>query len=260
MKKNRKFLFLLISLIVVTCFFYANNKDGGFVKLDEIQDGEITCTRKTRLKNEPCFDRALSIVNERYSVWEQGGYANFGTYYFFPSQLVNCIKIIEEDLSDSGGVEGYFIFNDDSIKTNYFPIYVDENYNEADDLVTALLLVHEITHVRQYLDLLNDVDELSCIDKETEAFDAAYNFAWRQYGENKKIIDLRLENDENLHPQLQIYKNITDSFPKVIVSLSVLCPEGPGGNCGDLITKDRKDKIKSVISSDPYYIDQCDLE
>lgn len=269
-KNNRIWISVVVVLLVAITFsvyFFVNNQQVKFEQKDNktplSTSGETTkavsCTRTTRLENISSFDRALSLIHERYSIWEQGNPKNFGTYHFFPSKLINCVKIIENDVKNSKGVEGYFVFNDSSIEANYFPIYVDKDYGETDNLITALLLVHEITHVRQYLDLLNGGENFSCIDKETEAFDAAFNFARWQYGESEKTLNLRLEYDENLHPQLQIYKTIIDSFPKVITSLYELCNGDFGDSCSDLITKNRRNMIKAVVSKDAFYIEQCKL-
>jgi hypothetical protein len=232
-----------------------NNDVSSIPKNDPVEIGD--CTRTSRLENEPVYDRALSLVNEKYTMWESGGKSNYGSYYFFPSQLTNCIKIIEGDIRDSVEAEGYFIFNDEEIKTNYFPIYVDKEYRKTDDLVTALLLVHEITHVRQYLE---GDKNTSCIDREVEAFDATYNFYRWQYGENEKTLNLRILYDEDLHPQLQTIKGISQILNAgVITPLSQLCNGVVGEKCTDRINQDRSRKIKTIISQDSYYKEQCGL-
>jgi len=195
------------------------------------------------------------------STWEKGGESNKGTFYFFPSQLVNCIKVVEGNVRDTTEAEGYFIFNDTEIKDNYFPITVDKDYSEADDIVNSLLLVHEITHVRQYLDSLNNKQQLSCLDSEVEAFDAGYNFYRWQFGETGKSINLRIQYDLELNPQLQIIKTISDYFlSSKFVSLTELCKgESPSDTCSDRITANRRQKIKAVVSQDGYYMKQCKL-
>lgn len=218
-----------------------------------------SCTRTTRLENKPQYDRALSLIEEKYKHWELYD-GSYGTWYFFPSQLTNCIKIIETNAREESGVEGYFVFNSKEIKDNYYPVFVDENYDESDDFLTALLLVHEITHVRQYLDTLNGVNNLSCIDMEVEAFDAAWGLYRIQSGETGKSINLRLEFDNELHPQLQVIKAIKDYYstnPRP-PTISELCDGFPGTD-SECITFDRKKRIRAIISKDEYYIKQCNL-
>lgn len=263
-KKNVVIVSIILILVVFSTlvYFFLFRDNDGQVKENVISNDNVltSCTRTTRLDNIPSFDRALSIIHERYKIWEEGNPKNFGTYNYFDSQLTNCIKIEEiDEKSNPDNLEGYFVFNGNLIQNNFFPIYVNKSYRDIDDITIALLLVHEITHVRQYLDYLNGVDTMSCIDKETEAFDAGFNFARWQYGENEKTIDLRIKYDEELHPQLQIYKSITESFPKITTPLFELCGGNFDDSCYDKITEQRRNLIKTIISSDPYYIEQCDL-
>lgn len=106
----------------------------------------ISCTRSIRLDNKPAYDRALSLIEERYEAWEKSG-EGWRSWYFFPSQLVNCVKIEEENVREKTGGEGSFTFNSTKTKENYFPIVVDTDYSQMDESVNSLLLIHEITHV-----------------------------------------------------------------------------------------------------------------
>jgi hypothetical protein len=252
---------LILALVVLVGIWKGgskNNQEQGDLETKVVIP---SCSRTQRLDNSPAFDRALSLINEKYAVWEEGGERNFGSLYFFPSKLTNCIKIVEEDVRNSTDAEGYFVFNDDNIESDYFPIYVDSDYLQTDDLVTALLLVHEITHVRQYLDTLNGVQELSCIDNEVEAFDAAYNFGIRQFGENEKTIELRTLYDEDLHPQLQTLNTIKNSFGLIrpLTGPNGLCEGASGNECTNRINQDRRSKIKEIVAQQEIYKEQCGL-
>ena len=260
---------IILIAVVFSFYIFVGNRPNEYKKTNnkpsqienEVTAKDVGCTRTTRLTNDPVYDRALSIIEEKYKTWEQGGKSNYGTWHFFPSQLVNCIKVVEGNVRNTTEAEGYFIFYDTAIKDNYFPITVDKDYFDADEIVNALLLVHEITHVRQYLDSLNNKDQLSCIDKEVEAFDAAYNFYRWQFGETEKTLKLRIQYDEELNPQLQTIKTITDYFLSIpLISLNELCKgESPGDTCSDRITANRRQKIKDIISQDEGYKKQCNL-
>lgn len=221
---------------------------------DKMGAKNVTCTRTTRLENQPQYDRALSLIEERYKQWEETGETK-GSWYFFPSQLVNCIKILEGDVRNTSGVEGYFTFNDPEIKENYFPITVDADYSSTDDVVTALLLVHEIVHVQQYLDYLHNTIESSCIDKETEAFYAQIRFYSIQNTEIRKSIDLRIEHDENLNPQLGIISAIKNQSD--LDGVRNECLYGSGKDDKNCIDNYRKNEIKKMIAQDEYYQRQC---
>jgi hypothetical protein len=176
--------------------------------------------------------------------------------------LTNCIKVNETNVREELGAEGYFTFNGEEIKENFYPIYVDENYDKSGDVLTSLLLVHEITHVRQYIETLNGINNLSCIDMEVEAFDAAMRFynSLNFDGEDRKSIDLRLKFDDELHPQLQVIKAIKDynSTNPGPTTISALC-DGFPGTTSECLTFDRKRRIRAIISKDEYYIKQCNL-
>lgn len=268
MKKIKKFLPALFGISVISLLFlrsqYIKNYLSENIKNVEKEKIE-SCTRTTRLDNKPYFDRALSLIEEKYKVWEEDGESNYGSYYFFPSQLTNCIKVIEEDEDEISDTEGYFIFDDKDIKENYFPIHVNQNYRKSDDIINAILLVHEITHVEQYIIEKNGNDALSCIDKEVDAFYASWNFYKRQYDENRKSVDFRLEHDEDLHSQLQIINVIKNQFSsspiRGLSGENGLCngSGAEGDSCIDRIRNDHTSKIKYLVTQNKYYQKQCDL-
>lgn len=223
------------------------------------EDTHLSCTRTTRLENKPVYDRALSFIGEKYSGWDKEYLTGTNSWSSFPSQLVNCIKIEEKNVKNTTGEEGYFIFNDEKIKDNYFPITVDEEYKYNDEAVNALILVHEITHVQQYIDSFNGKPEISCIEKEVEAFYAQWNFYRFQYPEIRKSMDLRIQNDNELNPQLQIIRSIQDLLTHNINSLDK-CFNGKdeldSGKCAENV---QKSLIKGILFEDEYYIKQCKL-
>ncbi|MFA5750010.1 MAG: hypothetical protein WC895_02195 [Candidatus Shapirobacteria bacterium] len=183
---------------------------------------QLICDRTSRLENNPNIDRALSLIYQRLT--------EYGTdKKLFPPQLINCIKVKIENIKNEDGSEGYFDPNDTDIKPNYFPITIDSNSNFfADDLSTAILLVHEITHVQQFIDSYNaNIDtklpdiiryafnvntKSDCLTHEVFAFNKQLIFTLKLNDEEEKSINYRIENDKNLHPQLKILKTLKDSF------------------------------------------------
>lgn len=246
----RLLIFLAGWRLWISNTLYQNNLGKDVNK--KISDAQvITCERTVRLDNLPHYDRALSLIGEKYGLWELQK-----TYYCsFPSELINCIKIKESEVRERSGLEGYFVFHSDDIEDNYFPIVVDNSYSETDNFLTAILLVHEITHVQQYLDVMNEKENLSCLDMEVEAFYSSWNFFKNQPNELVKSINLRIKYDEDLHPQLMIIKavddylvaqeNFDESFDKFLKGESV----------DEIIKK----QIKKIISKDEYYKEQCNL-
>lgn len=251
---------MLVVLALIFGYFYMSyhqdfSEKATKTKLDySISNKPITCSRTSRLSNKPTYDRALSLIEEKYKLWESSG-EKIGSWYFFPSQLVNCIQVVEDDVKNTSGPEGFFIFNDSDIRKDYFPITVDKDYSYADDSVNSLILVHEITHVYQYLNLMNNRDDLSCIDKEVEAFYAQWTFYGIQFPEARKSMDYRIENDTELHPQLKIIKTIKANMSLDSVIKECLSDSNKNGpNC---IENFRKNEIKSMLLQEAYYKKQC---
>ena len=219
---------------------------------------DASCTRTKRLENKPVYDRALSFIGEKYGLWDKEYLNGEDSYSYFPSQLVNCIKIDEGNLKNTTGEEGYFIFHGDQIKENYYPITVDVDYGYNDEAINALLLVHEITHAQQYIDFLNGKPEISCIDKEVDAFHSQWNFYKFQFPETRKTIDLRIQNDKNLNPTLQVLKAIQEEISLHFDKRESECLYGSGKtDVGKCVDKFDKNLIKNLLLQDEFYQKQC---
>lgn len=216
---------------------------------------EVGCTRATRLDNEPQYDRALSLIQQRVDEnnkwWDKYGDDNAerNKYFHFPPELTNCIKISEETFTDSTEVEGYFTLNSKEIKIDYYPITVSSDYSSTDDVVTALLLSHEITHVQQYINSINEKKSLSCVDDEIDAFTAQLDFYVILNDEENSSVYNRIHNDKGLHSQLQMIDAMTtinrESGCNILDS-----------NCNDV---NLRNKLREMITEDSYYRKQCGL-
>lgn len=269
MKTTILILVLIVSSLVVTLGLkMLSSKQTPLVKENSSQltvtpttFKKLGCTRTTRLVNKPAFDRALSIIGERYKS-EDGNYSqNKPGFSFFPSQLVNCIKVIEGNITETTGAEGQFIFNDAEIRDNYFPIYVDKSYNSTDDYTSALLLVHEITHVEQYIKTVNKSGEqLSCIDKEVDAFYAQWRFPLNlNNDERRSIYDrIRIDGDKKLSSQLEILRVFDDM--SVSTGKSIFEDECMSkANTWKCIEDRQKNLVKKILLKENLYAKQCNL-
>lgn len=203
----------------------------------------LSCNRTTRLENKQQYDRALSLIYQRIS-------EGIGTKYkYFPVELTNCIKIIEE-IDKSTDIEGYFILNNEDIKSNYYPIIVNSRYQEADDVVIALLLIHEINHVQQYINTQNGNEHLSCIEREIESFYAQQDFWPLLNSEEGQSILSRYHSDESLHPQIIILFTMLNSFSESKCDFwDFKCSESY-----------LRTKLEKIIRNDSYYKKQCNLK
>ena len=244
-------IFLIFLIILAYYLVHSSNKPSSNanmpVKTVKAQtEKEVSCTRTIRLQNSPQYDRALSLIAQRIDDYNKYSFENL-KFKYFPTQLTNCIKVTETNVANTTGAEGYFTFNSKDIRQNYYPISVDASYSLTDDVLTALLLSHEMTHVQQYINQLNGKESLACYDKEIEAFMAQLDFYLTLYAEEDSSAYYRIQNDENLHPQLQMIKTMTTI--------------NRDSNC-DIMDKNCKDtnlrtKLKEMLMQNETYKKEC---
>ena len=85
-----------------------------------------------------------------------------------------------------------------TIKNNYFPIIINSKYDQSDDLAISLLLVHELTHVQQYLDSINKKIATTCLDNEVNAFTSVRHFYVFDLNFNEQtMVDSRIKSIKN---------------------------------------------------------------
>lgn len=247
-------LVFILSLITVSGYFAYRQINKKVETNPAVEKFNPECTRNERLENKPQYDRALSLIQQRIqeSIELDKEDSDVKTAFnYFPSQLVNCIYIEEEDLSNIPGVEGYFTFDSSKIKNNYFTITVDKNYKEADDIVTALLIAHEMEHVQQFLQGSPLSTRNDCLRAEADAFVAQWMLFGNLSMEEMESVNARIERDTSLHAQLQMIKNIRS------LSLQYALPA-----CGFMSKDCDKEVLKvqmfKVLFEDEFYRKQCE--
>lgn len=259
-KKNKRiWLITVVVLLVVVAlgiYFFVNSYQ---IKIEKKQKTllinnvvtvkESGCTRTTRLENKPRYDRALSLIKERID--DHNKKDNSEEWKFFPAELTNCIVTTEKSLDRE--TQGYYVFNSEETKPNYFPISINSDYRYSDDINTALLLVHEMTHVQQYIDSLNNKPEITCIDGEVSAFIAMYNFHQMLTSEEWMSIRFRTEQDD--------YPNLAAPL-KMIKSINLLEDESGCNIPYNKICVDEfvKNELKKIISKDDDYKKLCEIK
>jgi hypothetical protein len=232
-------------------------------RLEAEKPKTISCARTVRLDNKPQYDRALSLIQQRidenHKYWTNAGEQYQDMLFInFPPELVNCIKISEEDTRGSTGVEGYFTFNGQDIKKDYYPITVSTDYGFTDDIVTALLLSHEMTHVQQYMDALNGKNSLSCIDSEIDAFIAQLDFYGILNDEEISSVYYRIHGSDEvfLHPQLKMLDTMLTINRESGCGFRDLFKGKDSTHCVDI---NLRNKLREILTDDSYYRKQCGL-
>lgn len=171
-RKESKTLYFLIVVVLILAAFAAAK--GFFSKLGVSQiiksrtpetidawkakwDNEVSnyCKASVFNSSPPEFQRATSLVLQRF--WDGPNTKNL-----LPAVRVNeaCLDIqFASSESQMAGADGVFLFSKENSGPKSLKILVSPNYKQQDDLMTAMLLSHELTHVEQFIlqDVANNV-------------------------------------------------------------------------------------------------------
>lgn len=126
----------------------------------ELESDATACSRIEPYPMQPEFERALSLIIQRLEQRNKDK-----DFIETIQEIKNCLYISYSDDVDKYGAEGLFNFDENSTNER-LNILVSNSYKANDDILTALLLIHEVTHAGQFvLDI-----ESSCFDLEAQAF------------------------------------------------------------------------------------------
>lgn len=200
-----------------------------------------TCIRDARHDKPPEFDRALSLIAQRL----QQVFGEKGKIEVY----LNCVDI---EYSNFMSEEGVFFFDRNISSPERLVIHVNSSYKVVDDLTTAILLTHELTHAGQYLDYLYDNKPQDCIDQEVEAFLWQFFFVRALNNEELMTIVTRALLLPGFNNQIQIiYKDLLPIHTRA------------GNICSSLDSQcyvdELKNGIKTWVESNPHYRKQCSL-
>ncbi|MGI0058384.1 MAG: hypothetical protein ACREBJ_01340, partial [Nitrosotalea sp.] len=161
-----------------------------------VQDAQKICNRTTPYDMPPALQRAISLVMQRYAEHNEPGLAEY-------QQMLNCLNIQFTDIhrTDSN-TEGYFTFDTSQSSLDQQVVAVDAAFNDYDDLTAAVILSHELTHAKQYVDELAYKQTLSCIDKEVFAFKQEVAFYSYLNPEEQRSLSARVAQGNYDNPEL----------------------------------------------------------
>lgn len=149
-----KKIIVLVIVFVVFYIWFINYPN----KTTKNNSETIKCNRSEPYKLAPEFERARSLRMQRL---EEKGEKMDRSWY-------NCINIKYAEGGLNSDKEGFFYFDKKS-KLNDLTIYVNPSYKVKNDILTALLISHEMVHVGQFIDEIKSGKSIPCIDKEVEA-------------------------------------------------------------------------------------------
>jgi hypothetical protein len=205
------------------------------------------CARNEPYKIPPEFTRAISLIIQRNDPagGGQDGLTAGGKY----GNWLNCIDIKYKDLSNDKA-EGIFVF-DTSSSLEHMMIYVDDSYQIRDDLLTAILLSHELKHARQTIDEQVGGVKRSCVDKEAIAYVFQIMFTSNLNDEEFDSLNYRAALNPSNPAYSQIY--LIGKFGKENIKW---CDERKDEFCK---ANQILNNIREWVRSNPYYQKQCSL-
>lgn len=242
-----KYFFALLILIGIFVTIFVFLKKAGVISINvpiTKQYSAKKCIRNSPYPTEPEFERVISLTAQRIKQRSPD---------YKEPEYSNCIHIQYGDLKTDGtGPEGVFVF-DKSISTpNDLVIYVDKSYKSNDDLLTAILVVHEITHAQQfYNEAINGENTISCVDKETDAFMSELLLLYYFNAEERESIIYRSFGKEISNTALMG----TNQIITIFVNSGLQCKKEL--NCALNLSRQ---KIREWIIKDPFYIKLCNLK
>lgn len=193
----------------------------------------IYCLRETPYANPPEFDRAVSLIIQRMGQSAEVGAADKAKDF---KAFKNCLNIqyapTDAELSSAEGVFSYV----PSQSPEKLDILVSPRYKVKDDLITAILLSHEMEHVYRFLLDLNTGTTTPCFDNEADAFSF-------QIGIMKNLNKEELDSLKS-----RAVTDPSEELSNIILTAAEVALQ-PG--------KDAYEKHLNRVKSDPFYQKQC---
>lgn len=238
------------------------------------------CHRDKPFPLKPEFNRSLSLLTQRLipesemEKWKNGEGSENQFFVIIENQ--KCLNIIyastEEEMQ---GAEGLFFFDRTTSGPSELKILVSPKYLVQDDIVTALLLSHELSHAIQFIyedslsrtvdrcksesdinicsELKSGITFPDCVEKEVDAF---YNQLWffftlKESERDSFLLRAKQGASSKLHQSL--YYQATEWN-----SMVAQCPLQPGDD-GRIWKGCIRENIRQSIRTNPGYQEQCGL-
>ena len=246
-KRNKNKNIIIVILFIVILFLIFKNNFKSINKIDNSssknQNNKYSCLRTEPYKLEPEFERARSLREQRKK--EFGETMNYDWY--------NCIDIKYKDLPEE---EGLFYFDKNS-SIQDITIYVDTNYKSSDDVLTAILLEHEFTHVGQFINSLQTGVNTPCYESEAKAFFAETTSLFKLSEEERKTISQKLEAFDKGQYQGQKMESMLSSIRDLVLLLDKANKSCENNNNSDCFNNLIYNKLLEYVKSNEYYQQQC---
>ena len=199
------------------------------------------CIREAPYEMPEEFKRALSLIKQR-TISKMGD--KVGDF-----SMNNCLDIQYANLDN---VEGLFTFDENKSSMDRLTIFVDNSYKIKDDVLTAFLLSHEMSHAGIYLSTLNNGLVMSCYENEIKAFQDQLMMlgAFNQEEQDSLVGRIATTNYSNNDPLMTV-KGFLDFSGRAMSICGVSNP--------DCYSKQMNNQITNMVKNSSYYQKQCNL-
>lgn len=243
LKVNWKKFFIVSLTIIIILFAYLNSTSP-----------KTSCSRKKLYPMPSEFERALSLIYQR-----MGEHVKIGED---GNALKYCLDVQYGDLR-SQNAEGIFLFDKNSTK-NDLKIIVDRNYQSYDDILTAVLLSHEMAHASQFLSQSENIsNKIDCYEQEVQAFISQMSLIAVLNPEEAESLVYRVDNN----PTKNNAYSILDTLFSINKQLVDVCGNPMSTDLSDPRNKaysdcffgNREKMLEKMVRNSPEYQKQCNV-
>jgi len=200
----------------------------------KLEDNRL-CKRDVKYTLEPEFERAMSLLMQRLEESELSQTQDIYNQY---NSIFNCVNIsYATSESAINGSEGYFVFDSNSTNDK-LDIVVSPKYHSKDDLLTSILLTHELAHA--YFFASGKSNNLSCLDN--EAYAHSYEFYYLGTINQEEVASITYRYNNHYSPEAEGPVNLLTGLH-------------------DILNRGYKgiDLFREYVSRQPAYQVLCDL-
>lgn len=241
--------FRMVSVLLIGCWIISLVLGGLLLFKDQ---SSLECKRSTAYPLDSEFNRVLDLIAQRLDIEK-----NYGTYWGSAYNYRNCLDVQYSDENKQLGAEGLFFAEDPKLQD--LKILINPDYKKYDDLTVSTILIHELTHVGQYISEKTNKTKADCFGEEAEAFTSQAIFLSQLNQEEVRSIYARIRENVNANPAFTILLGIQQKQGEAYNACTVLKKEN---NLTDqqfnvCVWTGTKNKLEVEIKADSYYQEQC---
>lgn len=241
--------FRMVSVLLIMCWIISLAFGGLLLFKDQFT---LECKRSTPYALDSEFNRVLDLIAQRLDIEK-----NYGTYWGSAYNYRNCLDVQYSEESKKLGAEGLFFAEDPKLQD--LKVLISPDYKTYDDLTISTILIHELTHVGQYINEKVNKTKPDCFSSEAEAFTSQAIFLSQLNKEEVRSIYARIRENVNVNPAFKILLGIEQTQGEAYNACLTL---KKANNLNDqqfneCVWTGTKNKLEVEIKADTFYQEQC---